>query len=454
MGNTTSYVTEKDGKRDTLLLDSVVKEVSEYSSALRNTVEGIRHQQKQQTEDTTNAAKEMLDHMLRDVFGKLRDYFTTNASETCTESHEKVPDPTDSVDMIKKKYDLLTQADLSEDEIMELIGTMTKLKERHISVNNILAHFEEYGKRPSESNPSQPLSRGNSKKSFQPKQFSKEGKNHDRTERHANTIGAGNTAGTGDGTVNFEAGNCSVKERTGNRIVASVPGISEVRNKANPTIRDITEKRSVKGQTVNAYATSFTTNRTFAGKTSNPKLTGKARNNTFSCGKYEFGDGAETDKTSDGQREVVKGNENESLQTNDQTTNDDSTEIERLMKTERLLKDEILCLELTCTDHQNKLKLVTGENERLAKNVTTKEQDIKSKQKEIMSLKQDNEKLVLRLSKLAGEKLTKDNPNITDLSDPNRPTKLGEIYSELYDNEWTDAYEGLTIEGYEETEAI
>ena len=33
------------------------------------------------------------------------------------------------------------------------------------------------------------------------------------------------------------------------------------------------------------------------------------------------------------------------------------------------------------------------------------------------------------------------NPGITDLSDENRPTKLGEKFSELYDNEWTEAYE-------------
>ncbi|XP_052794372.1 uncharacterized protein LOC128227669 isoform X2 [Mya arenaria] len=60
----------------------------------------------------------------------------------------------------------------------------------------------------------------------------------------------------------------------------------------------------------------------------------------------------------------------------------------------------------------------------------------------------------VRLRKLAGEKLTQDNPNIMELSDPNRPTKLGEIYSELYDNQWTDAFEGLTQSGYQEAEAI
>ncbi|KAH3833561.1 uncharacterized protein LOC127879079 isoform X2 [Dreissena polymorpha] len=41
----------------------------------------------------------------------------------------------------------------------------------------------------------------------------------------------------------------------------------------------------------------------------------------------------------------------------------------------------------------------------------------------------------------AGIALVHDNPDITDLSDPNRPTKIAERWSELYDNEWTDAFE-------------
>ena len=48
---------------------------------------------------------------------------------------------------------------------------------------------------------------------------------------------------------------------------------------------------------------------------------------------------------------------------------------------------------------------------------------------------------------MTGDKLKTDNPNVTDLSDPNRPTKLGEMISELYDNEWTDAFEGLQRNG-------
>jgi len=45
-----------------------------------------------------------------------------------------------------------------------------------------------------------------------------------------------------------------------------------------------------------------------------------------------------------------------------------------------------------------------------------------------------------RLSKMASAKLRDNNPNIADLSDMNRPQKLAEQFSELYDNEWTDAY--------------
>ena len=39
--------------------------------------------------------------------------------------------------------------------------------------------------------------------------------------------------------------------------------------------------------------------------------------------------------------------------------------------------------------------------------------------------------------------LADNNPNIIDLSDQNRPTRLVEQFSELYDNEWTNAYAAL-----------
>lgn len=42
-----------------------------------------------------------------------------------------------------------------------------------------------------------------------------------------------------------------------------------------------------------------------------------------------------------------------------------------------------------------------------------------------------------------GQKLTDNNPNVADLSDTNRPTRLAERYTELYDNQWTDAFEAI-----------
>ena len=36
------------------------------------------------------------------------------------------------------------------------------------------------------------------------------------------------------------------------------------------------------------------------------------------------------------------------------------------------------------------------------------------------------------------------NPDIADLSDPNRAMKLGEKFSSLYDDDWTDTFQTLT----------
>ena len=39
-----------------------------------------------------------------------------------------------------------------------------------------------------------------------------------------------------------------------------------------------------------------------------------------------------------------------------------------------------------------------------------------------------------------------ENPEFIDFSDENRVTNIGERYSQIYDNEWTDAYIELTDE--------
>ena len=62
--------------------------------------------------------------------------------------------------------------------------------------------------------------------------------------------------------------------------------------------------------------------------------------------------------------------------------------------------------------------------------------------------------LSTRLSTIAGERLRLHNPGIADLSDENRPNKLAEKFSELYDNEWTEALESLNRTGQSETVSV
>lgn len=45
--------------------------------------------------------------------------------------------------------------------------------------------------------------------------------------------------------------------------------------------------------------------------------------------------------------------------------------------------------------------------------------------------------------------LTENDPNIKDLNDPNRPTRLAEKWCKIYDDEWTDALESLERKYYE-----
>ncbi|KAL3879323.1 hypothetical protein ACJMK2_031623, partial [Sinanodonta woodiana] len=87
------------------------------------------------------------------------------------------------------------------------------------------------------------------------------------------------------------------------------------------------------------------------------------------------------------------------------------------------------------------IKSHTNEKEQLHKAITN------------LTVEKDN--LLTRLSTIAADRLTHENVNIVDLSDVDCPTKLQEVYSELYDNEWTDAFEELTRDGNAtENEAI
>ena len=60
-----------------------------------------------------------------------------------------------------------------------------------------------------------------------------------------------------------------------------------------------------------------------------------------------------------------------------------------------------------------------------------------------------------RQRKYTSAQLLHDNPKFDDLSDINRPTKLAERFSDIYDNEWTDAFEVITYEmDFQEDQAI
>ncbi|XP_053398966.1 chromosome-associated kinesin KIF4-like isoform X2 [Mercenaria mercenaria] len=110
-------------------------------------------------------------------------------------------------------------------------------------------------------------------------------------------------------------------------------------------------------------------------------------------------------------------------------------EIDRLKQFEAVnpaLKEQLVQLERRKLETDKKLEQA--------------ENGIRLLKEEIRAVGLEKQNLLLRLSKLAGAKLSLDNPNIADLSDGKRPTKLSEEFSELYDNEWTDAFDDVKIE--------
>ncbi|XP_048774219.1 myosin heavy chain, striated muscle-like isoform X2 [Ostrea edulis] len=77
------------------------------------------------------------------------------------------------------------------------------------------------------------------------------------------------------------------------------------------------------------------------------------------------------------------------------------------------------------------------------RNLNEQRNSIDKLQRNLSEEKKAKENALNRLSAAAANRLRDQNPGITDLSDPNRPLKLAEKVSELYDNEWTNAMENL-----------
>ncbi|XP_060552625.1 uncharacterized protein LOC132713939 [Ruditapes philippinarum] len=83
--------------------------------------------------------------------------------------------------------------------------------------------------------------------------------------------------------------------------------------------------------------------------------------------------------------------------------------------------------------------------EQYAKNMEGYLKDEKRKSDdEYKKLLAERDDLRDRLSKLAGKKLQEQNADIPDLSDPYRAMKLSEKFGQIYDDEWTNAFESLT----------
>ncbi|KAL3879245.1 hypothetical protein ACJMK2_031550, partial [Sinanodonta woodiana] len=68
------------------------------------------------------------------------------------------------------------------------------------------------------------------------------------------------------------------------------------------------------------------------------------------------------------------------------------------------------------------------------------EEKLQMYSRKVEQLEKEKNDLQIRLSSYDAARMTNENPYITDLDDPNRPTTISERYSELYDNHWTDAF--------------
>lgn len=103
-------------------------------------------------------------------------------------------------------------------------------------------------------------------------------------------------------------------------------------------------------------------------------------------------------------------------------------------------------------------KHIQKNNEEKIQNLYKEINNLKSKTADQRNQLEEKEKrieeLTTRLSRIASQQLTQGNPNITDLSDGNRPTKLGERFSQVYDDQWSEAFEALKTGGKQEKDIV
>ncbi|KAK3577069.1 hypothetical protein CHS0354_037093 [Potamilus streckersoni] len=97
----------------------------------------------------------------------------------------------------------------------------------------------------------------------------------------------------------------------------------------------------------------------------------------------------------------------------------------------------------TCSD-KSKVEAALVKIKKIRSEMQTKNIKIgESRLSRLHRVEKEKTDLLNRLSSLASDRMRNQNAKIADLSDTNRPTKLTERFSELYDNEWTDAFTKL-----------
>ncbi|XP_052791539.1 uncharacterized protein LOC128225670 [Mya arenaria] len=94
------------------------------------------------------------------------------------------------------------------------------------------------------------------------------------------------------------------------------------------------------------------------------------------------------------------------------------------------------------------------ENEIIDNRIENLQTEIRKVRQERDYVQAERDEALRRLSELVSVQLRDNNPNIVDLSDVYRPTKLAEMFSELYDNEWTAAYTVMEETGFTERQII
>ncbi|XP_060587566.1 girdin homolog, partial [Ruditapes philippinarum] len=124
--------------------------------------------------------------------------------------------------------------------------------------------------------------------------------------------------------------------------------------------------------------------------------------------------------------------------------------IKQLTKKVSDMEQEIKSLQETINIRVSEISEASDHIHFLENKIECKENNIQELRGNISRLTEENKVLeqekqdaLGRLREQLSVKLWDNNPDIVHLSDPNRATKLAEMFGELYDNEWTNAFSVL-----------